>query len=185
MENLREIELDIDKLRGNSMKKRVIFFITIGIICLIVAILFDCFSYNENFNCSEIKKIQYIQYLGEYEVKEYVDYEDIKDISQKLQELKFYSTSKEKLQESPIASICVLYMDGSKKRVSIAGMMALIENITIDNEISEGNIYYINPINLKKVFRWYKIIIQGTNRGKIGFIPKKKHNKGRGYYYFV
>lgn len=156
MENLKEIELAIDKLRGNSMKRIYKLFTIMCTICLIVVVLSNCFSRHESFNYSEIKEIQYTQYLGKHEVKEYVNYEDIKNISQKLQKLRLYPAKKDqRLQESPTASIYILYMNGSKKIVDIAGMMAMIKNITSNNGTSEGNgsIYYINPISVKAIFQ--------------------------------
>lgn len=155
MENLREIELAIGKLRGNSMKRICKLLIIICTICFMAIVLSNCFSHYESFNYSEIKGIQYIQYLGEYEVKEYVDYEDIKNVSQKLQKLRFYPSKNQKLQESPTASLYILYMNGSKKIVKIAGMMALIKNVTSNNGTSEVNesIYYINPISIKAIFQ--------------------------------
>ena len=155
MENLREIELAIDKSRGDSMKRIYKLFIIICIICFIVVVLLNCFSHYESFNYSEIKEIQYIQYLGEYEVKEYIDYNDIKNISQKLQKLRFYPSNNKQLQESPTASFYILYRNGSKKIVNISGIMALIKDITNNNGTSEvnGRIYYINPIRLKAIFQ--------------------------------
>ena len=156
MENLREIELAIDKSRGDSMKRIYKLFIIICIICFIVVVLLNCFSHYESFNYSEIKEIQYTQYLGKHEVKEYVNYEDIKNISQKLQKLRLYPAKKDqRLQESPTASFYILYRNGSKKIVNISGMMALIKDITNNNGTSEvnGRIYYINPIRLKAIFQ--------------------------------
>lgn len=137
------------------MKKISILLIIICIISLTAIIFVNHFSYNENFNCSEIEKVQYIQYLGEYKVKEYSDYEEVKNISEKLQKLRFYPCNEERLQESPTSSINVYYADGSEKKVSISGITALVKNITGNNDTSEENgvIYYINPISIKAIFQ--------------------------------
>lgn len=137
------------------MKKISILLIIICIISLTAITFVNHFSYNENFNYSEIEKIQYIQYLGEYRVKEYSDYEEVKNISEKLQKLRFYPCNEERLQESPTSSINVYYADGSAKKVSISGIMALVKNITGDNDTAEENgvIYYVNPISIKAIFQ--------------------------------
>lgn len=47
-----------------------------------------------------------------------------------------------------------MQMDQPKK-VSISGIMALVKNITGDNDTAEENgvIYYINPISIKAIFQ--------------------------------
>ena len=58
------------------------------------------------------------------------------------------------LQESPTASINIVYSDDSKKSFNIAGAMVLITETRNNKKIKRDKyFYYVNPIKLKMIFR--------------------------------
>ena len=92
--------------------------------------------------------------MGDYRVIEYTDDEEIKMILQKMQHINFYPAGMSALQESPTASINIMYSNNCEKKFSIAGATVLITDIKNDEKIERDRyIYYVNPLKLNALFR--------------------------------
>lgn len=128
--------------------------ISILIIFTISILIAKLFSYHEDINYSNIEKIQYSRFLGDYRVIEYTDDEEIKMILQKMQHLNFYPVGISSLQESPTASINIMYSNNCEKKFSIAGAKVLITEIKNNEKIErDRHIYYVNPLKINAIFR--------------------------------
>lgn len=128
--------------------------ISILIIFTISILIAKLFSYHEDINYSNIEKIQYSRFLGDYRVIEYTDDEEIKMILQKMQHLNFYPVGISSLQESPTASINIMYSNNCEKKFSIAGAKVLITEIKNNEKIERDRyIYYVNPLKINAIFR--------------------------------
>ena len=128
--------------------------LAIILIIFVLALLNLC-SHHERVDSSNIVEIIYSTYLGEYESVRYADQQEIKALLNKLQCVNFYSQKEKMLHESPTISLTIKYVDGKKKNIDVAGISALITEISAENKINteSSKFYYVNPLWIKMLQR--------------------------------
>ncbi len=86
--------------------------------------------------------------MGEYESVKYREQQEIRTFLKKLQHITFYPRKEKVLHESPTISVTIKYVDGTEKCIDIAGVSALITEMSADKKINKelSKFYYVNPL---------------------------------------
>lgn len=133
-------------------KKIVIILSVVFIIAIIINLLLYCVSYHEENNYLQISSMKFSS------DNKYIDCnteKEIKNMEHKLRKINFYHSNMQHLQESPEYSIIIIYNNGIRKEINVAGLKVLIvvwsESGYIEKELSK--FYYVNPLAIQCLFK--------------------------------